>query len=90
MVIDVTTTRKQTLIRINVRPSWHQRTLLAFDSPELLQRMEDQARLAMRHFEASALIEVLATCGPYSRIVRLERPVVLVRIGAGRSIPAWA
>lgn len=90
MVIDVETTRKQTLIRINVRPTWYQRTMLGFDSPALAQRMEDQARLAMRQFEAAPLIEVLAICGPYSRIVRLERPVVLVRIGAGRSLPAWA
>lgn len=81
---------KSTLIRINVRPHWHQRTLLDFDSPALLERMEGQARLALRQFEASPFIEVLAICGIYTQIVRLERPVIVVRTGVGRTVPAWA
>lgn len=83
------TARKDTLIRINVRPAWHQRTLLPLDSPELLERMELQARHALRDFESAAFVEVFAEAGVYGLAVRLERPVIAIRTAIGRYRPGW-
>ncbi|OZB85739.1 hypothetical protein [Microbacterium sp. 13-71-7] len=83
------TDRKDTLIRINVRPSWYQRTPLPLDSPELLERIELQARQALRDFENAAFVEVFAQSGVYGLAVRLERPVIAVRTAVGRYRPEW-
>lgn len=83
------TDRKDTLIRINVRPTWYQRTLLSLDSPDLIERMELQARLALRDFEGAEFVEVFAQSGVYGMAVRLERPVIAIRTAVGRYRPAW-
>lgn len=83
------TARKETLIRINVRPAWQQRTLLSLDAPELFERMEAQARLAAHDFEGAPFVEVFAQSGIYGIAVRIDRPLVLIRTAVGRSFPAW-
>lgn len=81
--------RNDTLIRINVRPMWYQRTPLPLDSPDLLERMQLQARLALRDFEHASFVEVFAQSGVYGLAVRLERPVIEVRTAVGRYRPEW-
>lgn len=78
-----------TLIRINVRPTWYQRTPLPLDSPDLLERMQLQARLALRDFDHAEFVEVFAQAGVYGVAVRLERPVVQVRTAVGHYRPEW-
>lgn len=83
-------TDAETVIRVNVRPAWHQRTRLPLDSPELHARMEAQAWLALRQTEAAVTIEVVAIAADRWHSVRLERPVATVRTGVARSaLPAW-
>ena len=83
------TARKDTFIRINVRPTWYQRTPLPLDSPDLLERMELQARHALRDFDSAAFVEVFAQSGVYGLAVRLERPVIAIRTAIGRYRPEW-
>lgn len=68
-----------TILRVSVRPGWYQRTMIPFNSPEMLERMHQMGALAFRQFDSLYEVTVSAQRGGKSRVMVLERGPVEVR-----------
>lgn len=62
-----------TVLRVSVRPGWHQRTRMELGDPALEARMHAMAELGLQQFDSAWEVLVWATRGDQTRVYRLER-----------------